>query len=561
MSVRFWLIPTVLLTLSLTASAQPPWGKDPVLPQLVGSPTRSDHAQLTADLDPDAIIVEDGEPVVHVSPAVHTARLFFPQGTTTPDIAVLRRSVSEHQSGERDEVLTIGNSGLLAWSWDDDDAEFESRTLGTSAWVGVNRLVFADSNDPNERLVVGSIVSPKAIVLLNAPDTVNETESSFTPARPANDIVLFRRKSSELEIAITTDLGVLLYGLDGSLTGSFLGASGGQLAAATTDPGGDDLIWVRPASGGGQEMVVIENSNGTLTAASPIALGGLGVVSITTADFDHDEDDDVLLNHQANYETHIYTNNEGNFTSSAVRYLYLGPESVGASTNHAEPIVADFDRDGDLDVAMGATADLALHVRYNGKVTASDQAPVLDLVEESESDPYSYHRYCAEPDLATLFLAFQPAIDVPVNATHMEVAVWRHEWASHVTATEAVEHVTIELGVEPLTMSHTFTSPYFTFDPTFFVSARYVELDANDDLLASFPAYVRAICGSIDRTTDAELRWGPAGSPEEIYRFWDTTCQGGEVPPVPDDDTNNVDVKPIPDEDDNGDPNNGNGGG
>lgn len=553
MSPRIWLIPAVLFSLSLSSNAQSPWDKDPVNAELIGDPTRSDHGQLTADLDPDVIIVEDGEPVVHVSPALHTARLFFPQGTTTPDLAILRRDQGEHEAGERDEVLTIGNSGLLAWSWDDANAEFDSRSLGTSAWVGVDRLAFAESDDPNERVIIGGVAAPKSIVLLHAPDTVNELEDSFTPARPALDIVPFRRDGMDIEIAMTTELGVLTYRLDGTLTGSFLGASGGKLAAATTDGVVDDLIWVRPASGGGQEMVVIENSSGTLTAASPISLGGLGVVSIATGDFDHDDDDDVLLNHQTDYETHIYTNDNGDFTSSAVRYLHLGPESVGASTNNAEPIVADFDRDGDLDVAMGATYDLALYVRYNGEYGAAQYSPPLNITN-------SQHLYCDDTQTSTLILNFDSANHVPIDSTHFEVAIWQHDWTPHVTDTESVGRYLVELGSGPLEIEHSFSTPSYVFEPVFFVCSRYLELGTGGELVSSFPARVRAICATDGRANAAKARWNPNAVIVEVTVDDDPTCTAA-APHQPDDDTNDVNIKPIPDEDDNGDPNNGHGGG
>lgn len=537
-------------------AAQTTWETDPHHPPIgiSGPYTRADHGQFSADLDPDVVVLANGTPIVLNSPAIHDARFTFPAGTTTSDIAVLRNDLS---AGERDEVLTIGTTGLLAWSRDGDGQPLTSRGLGSSAWIGVERLASYDAPNKSDRIYLGSFSSPNGFVVLIGPDTPFEDEFTRSTIRPAIDLVVFQATASEQQVAMTTSSGVLVYDLAGNLEASFSGV-GGKLVAATQENGLDALVWFR-TNGSDDEYIVIANDGQSLTAATAVSLGPIGVSGVAAGDLDGDGDDDLVINHKEDFGNLVFRNTGGVFVSHFVVQMSSNLNSYSLD-NLAEPVLADFDKDSDLDLALAVAGDdeFELFLRYNPSFNRAEHAPTYNAALSS-------HLACPPSDFAKLKLAFQKRTPIPAWADHIELILWEHDFTAQSTNTTSVARF-----VEPVQttnyFTHEFTTNQVDFDQIILWCCRYVSVDANDNVTGSLPAHVGGVCRDLSIVSAASQRWGAevvgAGIDFEFLVSLVCPASPGSYPPdEPDDDTNNVDVKPLPDEGNNNDGNGNNGGG
>ena len=134
------------------------------------------------------------------------------------------------------------------------------------------------------------------------------------------------------------------------------------VAMVAGDFTGSGTVDLAVASGTGGLTIYI-NAAGTVETKT-VALAGT-LTGIVTGDFNHDGNLDLAVSDSANNNVHVLTGNgAGNFT-------LLGSYSTGTVTNPNGIVAADFNHDGNLDVAVtGANQAAVLLGSASGALTA-----------------------------------------------------------------------------------------------------------------------------------------------------------------------------------------------
>jgi hypothetical protein len=87
---------------------------------------------------------------------------------------------------------------------------------------------------------------------------------------------------------------------------------------------------------------------------APLAVGGLsGPLSVAAGDLDKDGTDDIVVSEQAAFQLQIVFFDQGNIKTTHTEQL---------DGNGGEPVLADFDNDGNLDIAVGVTLDDGINI-------------------------------------------------------------------------------------------------------------------------------------------------------------------------------------------------------
>ena len=161
----------------------------------------------------------------------------------------------------------------------------------------------------------------------------------------------------------------------GGVSRATLGRFGPALGVATADYDGDGWLDIYVANDGTENLLWINQRDGTLTDAallSGAALSGLGTpeagMGVDAGDFDDDGDEDLFMTHLTTEGNNLYVNDGSGMFRDESAASRLGPGSLPYTGWGSAWF--DFDNDGRLDV-----------MAVNGTVVA---------VDGREDDPFPY---------------------------------------------------------------------------------------------------------------------------------------------------------------------------
>lgn len=429
MSLRSTLLSLALATPALAQSSPFAGGKDVVLPSStdVSDKGRMVVGDVTGDLLPDAILLDDGYPQVLYGIGITTAAV--PSGEPANDLALVRGDV-----GQAAALALVGSEGLVVLS-DYDAGEFSSAVHSQMAWLGALRVVPADlDGDGGHDLVA---LGAGATTLLFARDArdAQPTFSQISLPEAAFDLVaLDWMGSAAQEIAVLTSSGLRVIDSAGQPK-AFVSATvdGGRVVALRQAGFAFERCAFLVVTGTLRRIRVADR---TLTEA-PLSLGGVDVYSLDAADVDLDGDEDLLVAAREEPDLIVLQNQSdgaapgGTPTFSLGALWQLGVGQLPREQD-AQPRLADLDRDGDVDlVAFHAGLDRLL-VRENGTLDADAQHVVLDggLVVLDEVG-----------ETITVFLD----VTVPGDLPSVELTVWTQPDLETDSDPQALVHATFEV--------------------------------------------------------------------------------------------------------------------
>ena len=161
----------------------------------------------------------------------------------------------------------------------------------------------------------------------------------------------------------------------GGVSRATLGRFGPALGVATADYDGDGWLDIYVANDGTENLLWLNQRDGTLTDAallSGAALSGLGTpeagMGVDAGDFDDDGDEDLFMTHLTTEGNNLYVNNGSGMFQDESASSRLGPGSLPYTGWGSAWF--DFDNDGRLDV-----------MAVNGTVVA---------VDGRDDDPFPY---------------------------------------------------------------------------------------------------------------------------------------------------------------------------
>ena len=167
----------------------------------------------------------------------------------------------------------------------------------------------------------------------------------------------------------------LRHATTGGVSRATTGRFGPALGVATADFDGDGWIDIYVANDGAENLLWINQRDGTLADAallSGAALSGLGIpeagMGVDAGDFDDDGDDDLFVTHLTTEGNNLYVNDGSGMFRDESASSRLGPGSLPYTGWGSAWF--DFDNDGRLDV-----------MAVNGTVVA---------VEGRDTDPFPY---------------------------------------------------------------------------------------------------------------------------------------------------------------------------
>lgn len=179
------------------------------------------------------------------------------------------------------------------------------------------------------------------------------------PLSPVNGIIsaaaaMNYNNDGKVDLALSDGLTSSVFVLRGNGNGSFTQVSStivgfipeDVIAGDLNSDGIDDLVTADSFSF--TMSVLLSNSAGGYTAATRY-LGTAGPVSARLADFDRDGDLDVVVSSMLIYSEQVYTN-QGQGNLSQV------PQYFMTTFQPQTPAIADYNRDGKPDIAVGGTS-------------------------------------------------------------------------------------------------------------------------------------------------------------------------------------------------------------
>jgi hypothetical protein len=228
-------------------------------------------------------------------------------------------------------------------------------------------LAVSDSANSTVHVLLNSAATPGTF-------TQHGTYSTGNNSQPSDIVAADFNQDGNMDVATsnahTNSVIVLLGNGTGSLTAKTAQAAGTDpIALATTDVNSDgfpDLVAFDELSGStGAVAVLLGNGDGTLQVAQTSSQAFLPGTQATIADFNRDGKPDVALTQQGNQTVSVMLNNTlpTQYPDGRSSAAY-NPLSVGLGNFADSVAVGDFNRDGNLDVAVSYLQDNDVKVLF-----------------------------------------------------------------------------------------------------------------------------------------------------------------------------------------------------
>lgn len=357
----------------------------------------------TGDLRADTCMLAGGVAWVSFGTGVYPAIERIPTSvvsSTVLDIDFLPRS------GSPGAFVILSTSGIHIVTYDDGfELEESITTNGWSSALGLRVIDYGGSTDPD---IVGVASNRKSILRIKDVDGTRIFDTTLGPISSTiaeidridwtgdgDDELVVRRADGDVDLFDTSGASTIYSPTYGAA----------QLQTVRFPSAADRLAVIQWTSSGQQDLALVGNGVSTTTTF----LGSFDISAMASADIDRDGDgdlvlvnrDDYVLVHLVNrYDT--YPSQPFDASDSQAAFL-LSMSTETPSNNRAEPVLHDFDEDGDMDIAVVLGDDDLLAVRRNTDISEHDRwveisdVPVHTLLNESLGGGYELDLRIVEP--------------------------------------------------------------------------------------------------------------------------------------------------------------------
>lgn len=392
-------------------------------PPVPGTFTRSCAGDFDGDGRMDVGLLSGGRVEVVLDAA--TLSWWLQSSDTANDLATLP---PDPASGDVS-FVAVGPGGVSEYVV--SGTSLSSNALDTGAWSGASLVAAAEAGATQETCVVGVLSGGLSLGLLRrSPSgwTSQPLSPQIAPTKPIVEIELVDLEGDgDLELALGCEdasaAQVLVYDLASmtllstkthpSRTLTSL-CSGGQGVAGF-------LAWTVRSNEGAEELFLRDMAG----IAGTLALGSVGVVGSTSAQWAGGDDrSDVVLSLSGLAELRLLTNvgtTRPAFSLGTYTAIAHGAVPTG---NVAEPLAADLDGDGDVDVACTVQSNAKLVGYRNAEIDHASLEPVIGAEDAGiwVETPSGCTSGGGNDDV---WLNIDMEIPTGSTATHAAWAVWR----------------------------------------------------------------------------------------------------------------------------------------
>lgn len=268
------------------------------LPDFGGSPagpvTRAWAGELTTDRAPDVVLLRGTEVVLLPGPDLYEAALRLP--AVANDATIVRGATLSH-------VATVGAEGLRVWTIDEatQPPGFSATVVdGGANWAGARRVRSFDLNGDTDPDYVGLAADNRTMRVKLSGAGDYQDVAAFTPARAPIDFVIYDRDADgTYEIAVVHVLGLEIFSVTGTQLAAHLASQGSDALVPVRRQAGApvELAWIRRNTAAGTRYLQLVGPAGL--SATTLDLGAMEVAGLAAADFDLDGDEDLALSQRA----------------------------------------------------------------------------------------------------------------------------------------------------------------------------------------------------------------------------------------------------------------------
>lgn len=457
--------------------------------------THSDWGDFDGDRRADALLLEGG--VARVAFDLGVSFAFAEASGAHTALCALRDA-----GAARDTLALARASGVEVRSWDGQDFVLQA-TLPAN-WAGATRLRASDVDGDGVSELLGVDAQREFVLVARRTAAAWTTVLTLPIPGGARDVVALQWDGdAPLEFAALSEQCVSFFDHDGGLlrvlTAPLAGGAIARLERAGQPT--DRLAWVGAYAPPQVQWLRTLAPDGSF---EHVELGNLGAYSANAADFDGDGDSDLLLAPRMG-ERLLWLENLHSPAQSApltfevapwsgrVFHLHAGNEASEFAVQAAEPTVADFDGDGDFDIAVGVQHTRELLLRLGDWV---------DECAQRASVTYGYHDAQAQ----TVELQFDAPLATSFAPTHWQLDVWRADSAAGALAPQAVQSAEFA-GYFPSNVVVNFDEQDLLFEAVYRIRLQPVQRDAQGQLVASGMATLFAF--SVSESAAAQLLLQP----------------------------------------------------
>lgn len=456
---------------------------------------RAVHGEFNGDGIEDIVQVRAGRACLLFNPRVHSAVLDL--GVEVADIAVL--PAGNPVAAGRDALLATTADGLVRIWIQGYGTAVSALEPESSDWRHARCVRVADLDGDGLDDALGVDATGEALLLaLGAGLDIGATAvvpvaSVLTRVEPLQWI-----PGDEMEVAALGADALQVLDLAGIVIAQIPTVPSYGAMAVLRDAEGDQVAWMADA-GGGSQFLMVADKNQPL-GETPLFAGPLNAVGLASADLETpleaDGDGDLFIAHRFSHWSLLALNQShspqvpGAVTSFGYDPLQLAGVAVIDELEAddldlltiAEPLLADFDGDGDFDAYQ------ALETKQ--KVTILD-APITPAAARNAVDVTAVGYGGVDPELGWLVgLELQGPAVLPEAATHVELQIWRLPTPEQKEVqSNAVANYRIELAEWPLYAN--FHLPEFStvFVAHYEVTARMIGAGLGGDVAVGYPLW------------------------------------------------------------------------
>ncbi len=566
-------LPLVLALLLAGAAFAPAAGAGPLgdpWPAGLGGAgpfTRTVVGQFTYDRVPDACVLKGGEAVLAYGPGVY--RAYAVVATDVADVARFTRT----GAGSVDRILTVGGDGLVAHTLRTTGVSFLAETLD-AGWATVVRLRSANVDGVGGQDVVGldgDGVTFRRLTASTPGGLPDVALPSFVAPHPVTEFEFVQWDlDPALELACLSTVGLEVFDDDGAPLFLEGGAPAGGVLAAfrQADRATERLAWISAASPGSNAVFVVCDASGTEFVD---LLAPIGPAGIAAFDVNGDGHDDLAISGTSAQQLLVALNRTDSpgftqtFTWGPGDFLLLPASDTPSAPAPTAAVAAapiDLDGDGDLDALLPVDASPELAEIVNTFVDADLQRPdVIELEWEdlgapgggggepggggggggggsqesggqtqSQSQSHDGDEGLDITGSGRVHVTVDENPNLPADATHLQVIVWRAESYAAATAPVAVQTpaptpLPADSSGWPMTLTFEIDEPAYPFPAVHYLEIRAIDDGSLGTPARAFPALVGGFAVDLPTIDLLELE-----EPGGIVRAatWFTQDQQGE---------------------------------
>lgn len=450
-------------------------------------------ADVTGDLQLDAIVLQGTVPVVGYGPAVHEAFVELPVDANDFDV------VPRAGGRDADELVVVNDAGVTAWRFDyaGGTVPWASTLVRAGAWRDARAVRVADLDGDGQLDLVGLAADGRTLLLLRS---AYGTPVPLPAVDVGEDVLALAvcdwEGDGADEVAVVTPSGLAVLRSGGAVVGAAPLALERAFAVAFRQAGyaAERLALLVRSSGASSDSLVVVDATGV---EPPLDLGALDAYAASAGDIGRDGDDDLMVAHQSAQTLLELRNQSDGLPPGTAPTFALGPQASAlvpyATSPQPDagqlgwPCLADFWGDGDDDVLVPFQEGAQLALLQNRVVTlAQHQLRLL--------------RSTFQCDLTQLDCRLDLSFQVPLagDGGFSEVEVVRYE-AADLDAAPWPEAAEAEYVPEPrVRVELDWTESSSELDRVHYMVARYVQRTFGGKVVAAGPPVAFAFTADLE---------------------------------------------------------------